>query len=115
MVNNDTAGGRFRDIRELTRLTREELLKETKEELADMYVAIARELVAVKDITCGPESAARFFNKKRSWVYDAIRRPTTKLQRGIARIVVREKGGLLFRLSDLVKLRRRLFRKDKDE
>ena len=110
----DNVGRRFQNIRELTKsIRRQELEGKTQEELIDMVEALGRELIAYRDVTCGPESAARFFNRKRSWIYEAMSRPGTELQRSLSRIVAREPGGLLFRLSDLVRLRRRLFRKER--
>jgi hypothetical protein len=81
----------------------------TKDELANMVQELSRELLHYCDMTCNAESAARFFGRKRSWIYESMSRPGTKLQRDLSEVAAREPGGLLFRLSDLARLRRELF------
>lgn len=109
---SSSKGGRIEEVQSLVALKRKQLETWSKEALVDLAMAQRKELLGYQDLTCGPESAARFFNRKRSWVYEAMSRPHTKLQKCLCRVVARDPGGLLFRLSDLMRLRRQLFERD---
>ncbi len=104
--------GRFQEVRFLVTLETDNFVDKSKDELAAMVLALSRELLAYRDMTVDPESAARFFNRKRSWIYESMSRPHTELQCSLSEVVAREPGGLLFRLSDLVRLRRNLFKRE---
>ena len=114
-MENDTTtkeveqAGRFQEVRLLVTMQDSELTSKTKDELVDLVGMLAQELLRYRDMTCGPNAAARFFNRKRSWIYEAMSRPNTELQRNLCEVAAREPGGLLFRLSDLVRLRKKLF------
>ncbi len=101
--------GRFQEVRMLVTMQERGLDTKTKDELVEMVGMLARELLRYRDLACGPDAAAQFFNRKRSWIYEAMSRPNTELQHSLCEVAARESGGLLFRLSDLVRLRRRLF------
>lgn len=109
-VSNDCQS--YQQIRMLLTLQRSSLEKKSKEELLDLVSLLSTELLAFRDMTYGPNRTAEFFNRSRSWVYEAMSRPSTELQRGLARIAARERGGLLFQVSDLVRLRKKLFRRE---
>lgn len=84
----------------------------TREELIQLIELLARELLAYRDLICDAATAARILGRKRSWIYDAVSRPASELQRRIAAMVAREKTSLVFRMSDLIRLRRELFEPD---
>ena len=98
-----------RAIRVLLGMSRRTLEERRKDDVIDLALFLKRVLLRYANVTCGAEEAAAMFRKKRSWVYDAMSRPATPLQRAVAAIACRESGGLLFRLSDLVSLREQLF------
>lgn len=102
----------YQEIRMLLTLQRCYLERKTKDELLDLVNLLSCEMLAYRDMAYGPNRTAAFFNRKRSWVYEAMSRPSTELQRGLARIAARERGGLLFLVSDLVTLRRKLFNRE---
>ena len=98
-----------RDMQILLGLRREELLRKGKDELIDFTLLLGRVLLRHIDETYGPREAAEMFNRKKTWIYDAMHRPRTQLQRDIAKVAGREDGGLLFRLSDLIQIRDGIF------
>lgn len=100
---------RIGDIERAISTTPDALLALSKNELIEMTMALYSELLKYQDIVCDAESAARFFNRKRSWVYQATSRPHTVLQKRLADVAVRQPGGMLFRLSDLAQLRSEFF------
>ena len=104
---------RIEEVGLLLERTREEYMHDkSREELVDMVTELSRELLDYVDLTCGPDTAARLFNRKRSWIYEAMSRPNTELQVNLSKVAARESGGLLFRYSDLVYLRSQLFERE---
>ncbi len=103
------------DVRLLSQIKREHLEAHSKAELSALVQSLARELVQYRDELYGPNRAASMFNRRRTWIYDAMSRPRTWLQRQVAKVVIREAGGLLFPLADLVQIRRRLRNREKEK
>ena len=104
----------YRDIRILSGLDRDALLQRRKEDLAEITLLLGKALQRHLDEIVSAREAAEFFNRRKSWIYDAMSRPRTDLQRQLAMIASRQDGGLLFRLSDLVLLRDSLFREQEE-
>ncbi len=107
-MRKETRNG-SRDIQIILGLSREDLLVKRKDDVVDLTLLIGRALLRHIDETYGPREAAEMFNRKKTWIYDAMHRPRTRLQRDIAKVAGREDGGLLFRLSDLIKIRDKIF------
>lgn len=105
-TQRDSISSQIQDIEMLVSL---HLESRTREELIKFVEVLARELLAYRDLLCGTAPAARILGRPRSWVYDAVSRPSNSTQRQVADLVAREGASLVFRVSDLVRLRRNLF------
>ena len=98
-----------KDVLILLDLTRDILSQKSKDEMIEFLLLMRRTLLSCKDKICGPREAAKMFDRKKSWIYDAINRPRTDLQREVAKVAKRDKSGLIvFSFIDLVVIRNRL-------
>lgn len=105
-------GSSFDVLRVLVTLKNEDISQRSKAEITEGFEILANELLDYKDKTCDAASAARFFNRKRSWIYEATSRPSTEFQRRLAEVAHRKSGVLVFRVSDLVELRRTIWQQE---
>lgn len=86
----------------------EGLMGKSRLELMKMIETLSVKLQAYEGQMIGPREAAEMFNRKKSWIYDAIARPKTPVQMQLASAVKRDNRVILFRLSDVVRIRERM-------
>jgi len=92
-------------VNALATMDRGALVQMNPDELAEMVVKLSQRLLKYTDRMVGPREVAEMFGRRKSWIYDAMARPRTELQRRIGRLACREGGMILFRMSDMVQLR----------
>lgn len=95
----------LRTFEMLSYIDPEYLVERDRGELVELIMALAGALNSYTDKMIGSREVAEIFNRKKSWIYDAMSRPRTELQKKVAQLAVRQEGGLMFRMSDIAKLR----------
>lgn len=103
-----TINDSLREMDALANTDRNALMQKDPDELVEMVMWLNRRLLEYVDKMIGPREVAEMFNRRKSWIYDAMARPRTELQRRIGTLAYREGGVLLFRKSDIVLLRNEL-------
>lgn len=99
-------------IKKLTTINRESLGEMEKTDIIEVTLFLSRHALRTLDRLLGAREVAEMFNRKKSWIYDAMTRPRTHLQRELAKRAIRMDGNLYFRLSDAIMVRESLFERD---
>lgn len=112
-IGNNNGG--VKDLEVLLKLGKEDIEEKGRDELVMLFKFLLRVLKRYADKTCGPREAAEIFDRRKSWIYDALSRPKTELQHAVAQVAGREDGGIVFRRSDLIHIRDEIFRQERDQ